>query len=312
MQTNRTILVTGINGFVGHHLARELKKQGHTVYGTGMAAKVDENLHGSVDKYIGACDLTKPEDVKKLPFDKIEVVINLAGLSQMGASFGQEDLYMRTNVLVHTTIADELLRAGKNGRMISVSSGAVYDPSQPMPLKETSKLAPQSSPYARSKIAMEEAMGDYRQKGLDVIIARPFNHIGPGQTSGFLVPDLAAGLLKDSPLVVGNLKTERDYTDVRDVVKAYILLATIPQPKHHVYNVCRGRSVSGQVVLGLLKEYMGKQTMEIRVDKARFRPNDAMRHLGSNTRLVNDTGWAPEIPLEQTIKDFVEWFKTTV
>lgn len=309
MNTNQTILVTGINGFVGQHLARELKAQGHTVIGTGTAARVNPSLAAVTDQYVGNCDLTKKDDVKKLPLKDIDAVVNLAGLSQMGASFVNKDAYIHTNVVVHTIIGELLLEINKEVRVVSVSSGAVYDPNQPMPLSETSRLNEQTSPYAQSKINMEKAMLDYRRQGLDVVIARPFNHVGPGQKGGFLIPDLAKGLKTEKVLTVGNLTTERDYTDVRDVAKAYVLLATQPNLKHGIYNVCSGHSTSGQKILELLKTALGKEKTEVVVDKSRFRPNDFQHHLGDNTRIKEDTGWQPSIPLAQTIKDFADWFK---
>jgi GDP-4-dehydro-6-deoxy-D-mannose reductase len=309
MTKKTTILVTGVSGFVGQHLARELKQQGFVVFGTGIAPVKEIPEH--CDQYFGDCDLTKISDVRKLPLEKIDSVINLAGLAQMGASFKNESLYMNTNVAVQTMIAKRLFELGAlETRIIAISSGAVYDNRQDMPLTESSNLAPQSSPYSRSKIAMELELDNYRKMGLDIIIARPFNHIGPGQTQGFIVPDLTEKIMTatNDTLTVGNLKTSRDYTDVRDVVKAYILLATLPHLKHDIYNVCSGKSTSGQIILDMLKGALNREDLKTRVDKQYFRPNDAVDHFGDNTRLRTDTRWQPKIPLEQTIQDFVDWY----
>lgn len=307
MHTSHTILITGVSGFVGHHLARELKAQAVTVYGTGLSTKLGPELSPFVDKYFGDCDLTKPESVAKLPLQEVTAIINLAGLAQVGGSFSQEDLYMQTNLAVHTVLAQRLLDLDqKTTRLVAISTGAVYDSNSPMPLKEASPLVTTAgSPYARSKVAMEAALANYRQKGLDIIIARPFNHIGPGQKAGFIIPDLVEQLVTQKTATVGNLRTERDYTDVRDVVKAYVLLATKAKLSHHIYNVCSGKSKAGQVILDLLKTALGKESTAVRVDKSRFRPGDPAKITGDNTRITADTGWRPQIAIEQTIADVV-------
>lgn len=299
------ILITGVNGFVGHHLAREAKNQGFEVIGTSLNEKLDATLIGVVDTFIGRCDLTKSEDVRRVPLKDVQAIVNLAGLAQVGTSFGKEDLYNTINVQVHTVLAGELLKIKSAARVIAVSTGAVYDSPQPMPLKETSKLLSVGSPYALSKIAMEKALDKFRVDGLDTVITRPFNHIGPGQLPGFLVPDLASQINATGRALVGNLKTSRDYTDVRDVAKAYMLLATKLRLSHYIYNVCSGKTLTGEVILETIKKYMGGQPVIVEVDPKFIRPNDPERIVGDNSRLVEETGWSPTIPLEQTIADYL-------
>lgn len=299
------ILVTGVSGFVGHHLAKVLKDQGHMVVGTGQRPQVDPSLHNLLDHYIAGCDLTNPSDVAKLPLQDLDAIINLAGLAQVGASFGQAETYLRVNVTVHTNLAEAVQNSSKGIRIIAVSTGAVYDSNQPMPLSETSKLVHEGSPYALSKVAMEEALQPYQKAGVDIVIARPFNHIGPGQLEGFLIPDLINQVLHQNTVTAGNLKTERDYTDVRDVVDAYVRLATQPKLSHRIYNVCSGRSLSGQQILNTILDQTHKQGMQVTVDPARIRPTDPAKIVGDNSRLVNDTGWQPTIDLEQTISDYL-------
>src|SRR5690606_2879114 len=122
-----------------------------------------------------------------------------------------------------------------------------------LPLTEDSKLTENSSPYSQSKKLMEEAAQNLRSQGLDCVVARPFNHIGPGQLGGFLVPDLYEKIRVASKsggnILVGNLKTKRDYTDVRDIVKAYADLAASETLDYDVYNVCSGQSRSGEEIL---------------------------------------------------------------
>ncbi|TXG77491.1 NAD-dependent epimerase/dehydratase family protein [Patescibacteria group bacterium] len=307
----KTILVAGVNGFVGHHLARELKSAGHRVIGTGMDDKPSRDISDALHEYV-MCDLTVAEQVKRLPLKQIDAVINLAGLASVGDSFkpGAAERYTHINVAVHTTIAEQLLKLGRaDVRVIAISTGAVYDNSQPMPIPENGALiAQQGSPYAHSKIAMENALTPLRDSGLDVVIARPFNHIGPGQLPGFLVPDLITQLRAtgtDKAIRVGRLDTKRDYTDVRDVARAYRLLAEAEHLTSEVYNICSGASHSGEEILSTLTNVMGLGELEVETNPDLIRPNDPADIRGDNTLLVRDTGWQPSIEFTQTLRDCV-------
>lgn len=310
---SKRVLVAGVNGFVGHHLARELVNTGHTVIGVGIDARLSPELSDTVAEFYSGCDLTNANQVAELPLETVDVIINLAGLASVGDSFkvGAAERYQHTNVAVHTTVAQRLRELSKpKTRIIAVSTGAVYDNTQSMPINEDGALIQQGSPYALSKIAMEDALNSLRQKGQDIIVVRPFNHIGPGQLPGFLVPDLAEQLQKSATIRVGNLDTERDYTDVRDVVRAYVLLATQPKLKHFVYNVCSGQSISGRTMLSLLAKSMNKYDYKIVIDDSKIRPNDPLKVVGDNSRIAKETDWQPTIKLEKTIEDFVH--KTAV
>ncbi len=268
------IIVTGINGFVGKHLVAELKLRGCTVIGVSREAQTHPSISNSVDEYY-ACDLINPEEVSKLPLSDIDGVINL------------------------------------KTRILAISTGAVYSPNQPLPLSEPSKIITNGSPYALSKIAMEEEATRLRANGLNCVIARPFNHIGPGQELGFLVPDLykkmITALESGGAVKVGNLSTKRDYTDVRDVVRAYADLILLKDLEYEIYNVCSGNSISGETIFDLLAKNIGDQkNIKAEVDQQFIRSNDPKDLYGDNTNLRNQTNWTPSIPLEQTIKDFVD------
>ena len=303
------VLITGVNGFVGHHLAHELSAQGYEVVGVGRESAPATGL-GSILKEYVPCDLTKSEDVSRLPFSELDAVINLAGLAAVGQSFDNPKLYMDVNVAVLSVMCDQIEKLGlKNLRVVAISSGAVYASSQEMPLTESSKTDADSSPYSASKLAMETYAKEFKKKGYDCVIARPFNHIGPGQLGGFLLPDLyeKLQLSPDGVLRVGNLQTERDYTDVRDVAKAYIALATSEKLTHDTYNVCTGRAISGERLLKTLADASHKTDVKVVVDDKLFRPSDSPILFGDNSRLKEDTEWSPAIPLEQSVADFVRW-----
>ena len=301
------IVVAGINGFVGQHLAKELKKQGYEVIGVGREPKPAYEIKSIIQEYY-QCNLLVESDLAKLPLRKSLAVINLAGLAQVGSSFDQEQLYMNVNVKVQTILAKYIKENNISSvRILAVSTGAVYDSTQPMPLSEDSKVITEGSPYAMSKIAMENALQKYISSGMDIVIARPFNHTGPGQRKGFLIPDIADQVINSETLLVGNLKTERDYTDVRDVVKAYVMLATKPELSHRLYNICSGKSISGIKILGSIKKGLNKLNVNTVVDSKKIRPKDPLVIIGDNLRLCTDTGWNPKIEIKKTISDYIEW-----
>jgi len=260
------------------------------------------------------CDLTNEAQVAALDLGGITAVINLAGLAQQGASFAAADLYKKVNVEVVTSLGKHLLADGSKARLIAVSTGAVYDSSQPLPLTETSKTT-HASPYAESKLMMETTVNDLRAQGLDAVTVRPFNHIGPGQAPGFLLPDLYKKLQAidqtSGHIQVGNLATKRDYTDVRDIVKAYVSLATASSLKHELYNVCSGTSRDGKEVLeALLTATHLQDRVVVDVDQSLVRPTDPPDLYGNAERLRQETGWSPAIAFDQTIRDFVDWART--
>ncbi len=306
----RKILITGINGFVASHLGRELKSRNCFVAGVGRQRQLSHTLKGYVDEYYH-CDLVDPNKVSGLPLDYVDGVISLAGLANVGASFEQKTLYMKVNVEVLTVLSERILKLGLKTRVLAISTGAVYSPIQPLPLKESSNVITCGSPYAMSKIAMESEAEKLRLRGLNCIIARPFNHVGPGQEPGFLVPDLYKKIktavdIGEEVIRTGDLTTKRDYTDVRDVVRAYADLILAEQLNEPIYNICSGRSITGKTIFDLMTGNM-KQAKSIRpmLDQELLRPNDPKDIYGDNSILKNQTGWEPKISIEQTIRDFV-------
>ena len=264
-----------------------------------------------------SADLSDRESVSGLQVVEYDAVVNLAGLANVGASFDDPKKYIDLNVRVHTTLYDILIQKNIQSRIIAVSSGAVYDPLLPMPLTEDSALVSEekTNPYVVSKQRMEKSLGAYRQSGLQCIVARPFNHTGPGQLPGFLVPDLATqikqSISSSKTIKVGNLKTRRDYTDVRDIVKAYADLALAPKDtlRSDLYNICSGKSYSGQEILRNLLSAFGinDNDIKIEIDESKIRLNEVMEIFGSHTRLSDDVGWRPTITFEKTLQDFVKW-----
>ena len=296
----RRIAVTGVNGFVGRHLVAELV--GHDFDVVGIGHEPDAHPEGLSDYLSQDLTVAWPRGLA------VDAVVHLAGLSAVGPSFDQPQRYLEQNSAMVTHMCEAVLTAPERPRVVVVSSGAVYDAQQPQPLAETSRIG-FSSPYVVSKLLVENQVAYYAGRGLDAVMARPFNHIGPGQGPGFLLPDLLTraeeAVAKGEPLRVGDLTTRRDYTDVRDVARAYRLLLGVEGLEHRVFNVCSGRSWSGWELWELLGSEVRHELLEVEVDPARIRPADPREVVGDSTRLQKATGWTPEIDVPDSVRAFV-------
>ncbi|GAB3144770.1 GDP-6-deoxy-D-mannose reductase [Microbacterium neimengense] len=292
------VLVTGADGFVGRHVVESALSAGHEVTTLSRATRTP---HRGV-RASWSADLTHEWPLDEVP----DAVIHLASLAAVGRSFGDPQTYISANTAMLTTLAENLLAAGAtNTRIVVASTGGLYAPGAG-PCNEERELR-MSSPYAVSKAAVELQAQYYRERGLGIVVARPFNHIGPGQAPGFLVPDLA-GAVHDlgprEPLRVGNLQTRRDYTDVRDVARAYVELLSLSRPRP-LYNIASGVSASGAEILSHICDALGVPAPETLVDESRLRPSDPHEIVGDASRIRDDLGWAPRIPIGQSIADFV-------
>ena len=296
------VLVTGASGFVGKHLLGELLNNGIEV------VAIDSNPNKSnATVSFQAIDLTNKQEVSNIDFKKIASVIHLAGLANVGLSFNNPLDYLQTNLSIEVNLFEEALRQKANPKFLIISSGSLYDSSAKLPLTEKSPVLP-SSPYAVSKLGQEQLAQYYITRGFRCVIARPFNHIGPDQKPGFLVPDLIEQIksAKENNLKeisVGNLNTKRDYTDVRDIARAYRLLLDKGK-SGEIYNICSGKSLSGYEILGALTKALGINIKPI-VDQSKIRPSDVMDIYGSHDKITLDTGWKPEIDINTTLKDIL-------
>lgn len=313
MENSRShILVTGINGFVGPHLAKELKKRGVTVIGLGHG-EASAELQTDLEQYL-PLDLTNEAAVRdSLDFSNIQAVIHLAGLSSQGMSFEQPQKFITLNSAMLINLFETALQQKQTPRFVVISTGAVYDANQPMPLNEESAVA-FNSPYAVSKILNENLCAYYQKRGFETVTVRPFNHTGPGQGPGFLIPDLVQQVVEagtDGTLKIGNLQTRRDYSDARDIVRAYADLALAESTPHPLYNLSSGQSRSGEeVLLEIIKAVYGKEVaIKTETDSSKIRPNDPAEIYGDNSRMQQDFDWEPQIPISQTVADYVAWYK---
>ena len=299
---NKRVVITGINGFVGHHLARALAAQSVEIIGISQNPEVSDEIRELVVEYHQANLVETWPEIKN-----VDAIIHLAGLAAVGPSFDKPQLYINANSAMVTNLCEYYLTQDKKPRVLVISSGAIYDSTQPLPITEESKIG-FSSPYAVSKILTENQCEYYRARGLDCVVVRPFNHIGPGQAPGFILPDFYKRLSEaenGSVIKVGNVNTKRDYTDVRDIAQAYTKLALAANLQHNLYNVCSGKSLSGKEILDQLKQAMGKTDVTFEIDSNLVRPTDIMNIYGDASRLQDELDWRPSFPITKTVADFV-------
>lgn len=289
-------LVTGSRGFVGTHLVAHLN------------ACDDEVVE--VDRVIGSPPIEDAGAISALIAEtKPDAVYHLAGQSDVGGSWDDPLGTFRANADGTLHMVRACIDAGVE-RLLSVTSSDIYGlvSHDDLPLDEHTPLRP-VNPYAASKAAAEMVcIQGFLGHGLGVIRARAFNHLGPGQSDRFLAPALAARIVRNEmsgkPNVpVGNLSARRDFTDVRDVVRAYRLLVAHGQPGE-AYNVCSGQDVAvSEIAEALLG--MAEIPMALEQDKRLFRPVDVPVMRGDSTKVQAATGWTPEIDLANTLADLL-------
>lgn len=289
--------VTGGLGFVGTWLVRHLRGAGDDVVVPGPDVDVTD-FGGVADDLAAAAP---------------EVVYHLAARADVAASWADPAETLRVNATGTLGVLEAARRCPAPPRVLLVSSAEVYGggAGDGAPLGEGAPLRP-VNPYAASKAAAELlGLQAFLGKGLQVVVARPFNHVGPGQGPAFVVSALAQRVVRaerDSGVVpVGNLAAARDFTDVRDVVRAYRLLAERGRAGE-TYNVCSGESRTIAEIADLLTG-LAAGPVELRDDPELYRPADVPLVRGDPGKLQELTGWRPEVPLERTLADVLEWWR---
>ncbi|HUZ10000.1 MAG TPA: GDP-mannose 4,6-dehydratase [Acidimicrobiales bacterium] len=292
-------LITGGRGFVGTWLAETLRGRGDEVVVADDEADVADG--GAIGPVVAAA--------------APEAIYHLAALSHVGESWTSPSMVLRVNVLGTAEVLAAARALGSDPVVLVVSSSEVYGSVRPdqLPLGEDTPVAP-VTPYAASKAAAEQvALQAWRGYGQRVVVVRPFNHIGPGQAPTFAVSALARRIVQArrdgaTTLTVGTLTTRRDFTDVRDVVKAYRLLVEQARPGH-VYNVCSGHDTAISEIVGRLLELSGAE-LTLEPDPSLVRPVDVPVLRGNHALLQEATGWKPEIPLDETLGDVLAYWET--
>jgi len=312
-------LITGAGGFVGGHLCAYL------------LARTDWELAGTVYPHpvetqpqeprlrLRYADLRDPQGVQTLISEvQPDHIFHLAAQSFVPTSFADPWDTLHNNIRAQLNLLEAVRRSGREVRVLVVGSNEEYGAPKPeeLPQTEESPLRP-NNPYAVSKVAQDFLGLQYHLAyGMPVVRVRPFNHTGPGQSPRFVVPAFASQIarievgLQDLVMKVGNLDAARDFTDVRDIVRAYHLAVTQGEPGD-VYNLASGRARS---VRRLLEMLLSHSRAEIRVerDPERYRPVDVPMVYGSAKKFRQQTGWEPQILIEQTLQDVLEYWREQI
>lgn len=305
-------LVTGAAGFVGRHLTRHLKKSGETVFGLVHPSERHEDLgeHG-VDEMVGVDlldDIALQGAIHRLAPAS---VYHLAAFSNPERSLKYARRTLETNILGTQNLLEALRELG-SPRVLLVGSAQQYGQveEEDQPISEDRPQTP-LTPYSVSKAA-QELLGQryFLSEGLPVFCTRSFNHTGPGQADAYVCSSFARQVaevekgVRDPEIRVGNLAARRDFTDVRDVARAYRAIVEGGTPGR-VYNVCRGEAVSIRYALDTLIE-LAESRVEVSVDPERYHALDAPLIVGDPTRLREDTEWAPAFSFRETLADLLD------
>ena len=307
------VLVTGGTGFAGSHLVELLASTGMTnihvtAFSRGSSAVSSfipqENIH--------SLDLTDFQSVSALINQvKPTQIYHLASAAGVGSSFEQTQSVLENHLKLQLNLLEAVKNSGLKAKILSIGSALEYQPAN-FPLKETDPLGP-VSPYAVSKVIQDMLSHSYAVSyDMNIVQVRPFNHIGERQGLGFVVPDFAKQIIdvesgRSSQIEVGNLTSIRDFTDVKDTVRAYALLMEKGESAQ-VYNVGSGVGYSMQQILDwLIAE--SSVSITIHTDLNHQRPLDQAQVVADNAK-IRSLGWAPTIPIQQTLKRVMNWWRT--
>ena len=309
------VLITGAGGFAGRHLCASWASDGAHVVGLGRRDLGAEELPPGLARYL-CCDLgDESQATAAIVSERPDLVFHLAGQASVGDSWKDPAGTIRGNLGTTIHLLEALRRHAPAARVMIACSGEEYGAHSDLPVNEVHPLRPRN-PYAVSKAAADHAAGLYHDAhGMHIVRMRAFNHAGPGQSDSYVVSMLArqiaegevnAGDGESVEIVTGGLDVRRDFTDVRDVVRAYRLALERAEPG--AYNVCRGRSTSIRTVLAGLTE-LADVDVVTRTDPSQLREREVFEIRGTHDKLTRACGWSPEIPLEQTLADTLAWWR---
>lgn len=312
------ILITGVTGFVGHHLVEYLQSEVPDAEIWGLVWEEDPaQVPAAVHVLVG--DLTLASSLaRSLEQARPDVVLHLAGATSVASSWQQPDRSFQVNAIGTLNLLEALRSLDLDPTVVVATSAEIYGAvtRENQPISESSPLRP-ISPYATSKAAQDLIAAQYhRGFNIRTIRLRLFPHTGPGRPPQFAASTFARQIARverglDPPVMaVGNLEPVRDFTDVRDIARAYWAAAVRGQPGE-AYNVGSGRGVSIRDVLDHLIS-LSDTKIEIRVDPERLRPADIECLVADTSLFAAATGWQPTIPLEQTLADLLDWWRSNV
>ena len=314
-------LITGFSGFVSRHFLRFLDSLGESssVLGIDMQEPTfDLKEFQRVKCSFERLDLLDEEKTQNIIFQfQPQHILHLAAYSSVSFSWKNPILSFRNNTNIFLSLLEAVRSLNIGTRVLSVGSSEEYGnvTERDLPLTEEMPLKP-VSPYAVARVSQEYLSQVYAKGfGIEIVITRSFNHVGPGQKEVFVVPSFAKQLVEGATqkknrvkVTTGDLSIVRDFTDVRDVVRAYYALLHKGK-SGEIYNVCSGRGASLKNVLSMIAERAGV-IVESNVEPNLVRPQDNRAIIGSNKKILDSVGWRPEIPLEKALADVVDDWKT--
>jgi len=314
------VLITGITGFVGSHLSEYLLEEGHEVHGVYRWRSKLENISHIQDRInLVPGDIRDGYSLQTVLRNlQPDILFHLAAQSFVLESWNSPLETLSTNILGTTNVLEAARWMCPKCRIVVAGSSEEYGlvPPNETPIKESNPLRPMS-PYGVSKVATDNLGILYNMSyGLNVVVTRCFNHTGPRRGEVFATSSFAKQIAEiersgKKPVIhVGNLEAFRDWTDVRDITKAYWLAAT-KCIQGEVYNICSGKAIGVGDMLGILLS-MSEEKIKVVHDPARMRPSDVPILLGNYDKFRDITGWRPEIPLQKTLRDLLNYWRARV
>ncbi len=315
-------LITGCSGFVGRHFLDYLEDNRIKceILGIDLDPMVPHRKFRYVDMRSECVDLLDQNDIERIIFDfQPRYILHLASFSSVAFSWKNPTISFKNNVNIFLNLLEVIRKYGLNTRILSIGSSEEYGNVAPeeTPLTEMSPLRP-LSPYAVARVAQEMLSKLYADSfGIDIVITRSFNHIGPGQRDVFVVASFIRRILEAKlsgedkmTMKTGDLQIVRDFLDVRDVVKAYYLLLKKGR-KGEVYNICSGIPTQLSEIIDMTAEIVDLKVDTV-VAPELVRPNDNPYILGDNSKLKRDTGWEKSFALETSIRDIIDYWKNVL
>ena len=309
-----TILITGAAGFVGSHLIDFLQSNtGDIIYSSVLNEQEASTVRLEKDK-IKIADITNAKQVDALIEEvRPNVVYHLAAQSSVGNSWKIPALTYSINIVGTTNLLESLKKYElQSTKVLLIGSAEQYGTIKPEELPVTEEHAlTAANPYSISKVTQEMLAKMYvKSCGMDITMVRAFNHIGPGQNTNFVIPDWCSQIVKiekgeqEPILKVGNISVKRDFTDVRDIVRAYYLLSQKGKAGE-VYNVGTGKSLSLEDILNVMKELSVHDSVSVEIDPDKLRPADIPELIADVSKLKEATGWEPQFHVKDTIGDIL-------
>lgn len=319
----KKILITGFNGFVSGHFINYLEKNNikSEIFGIDInKSEMDYSIFENVITSFVQLDLLERDSLENIIYNfQPNYILHLASYSSVGFSWKNPSLSFRNNINIFLNLMEVVREVNPYCRILSVGSSEGYGnvTRDKIPLKEEYPLNP-VSPYAVARVSQEQLSKVYCDGyGLDVVMTRSFNHIGPGQKDIFVISSFAKqlveikkGLKKDKKLVTGDITVIRDFLDVRDVVDAYSKLFA-HGVKGEVYNICSGKGISLHEVIDIMCSILDIQ-INLETDSNLIRPNDNNIIIGTNEKLKAATGWEQKIELKKSLEDIISYWEQKI